>query len=427
MECIALDHAVSSTDASPRTGPGNGDLRDADAGERGRSHDADGTRAPSAAAPTRRERDHRVDALRGLALLMMFVDHIPQNVLNRLTLRNLGFADAAEIFVLLAGFASMLAYGRLMDQAGVLSGIDRVARRIGKLYLFQLALLMFSIVLIRWYSMHHAVSPDYLEPELAHGHRNIWRAVFLLALPANLNILPLYIVLLASFPVIWGLLRIGILAALLPSAALWLAANLDPDLNFPNWLDPDGWYFNPIAWQFLFTLGAVFAIVTGRNRGDIPRRLPLTVASAAYLGFSLVEAFPYGQYGLPSLAPFAIADPGKTPLAPLRLLDVLSIFYLVASSERARRFTATVPGRALALLGRHSLEVFTLGTFIDLLGKLSFDRFGAALPMQVLVNGAGLAGLFALAALLDRRKRRQRERARVRLAREDVAAGGARA
>ncbi len=389
--------------------PARSDARPVATPSRAAGRDAD--------VPPRRERDGRVDALRGLALLMMFVDHIPQNLLNRLTLRNLGFADAAEIFVLLAGFASMLAYGRLMDRAGLLTGINRVARRIGKLYLFQLGLLLISIVLIRWYSNHHPVSPEYLEPELAHGHRNIWRAAFLLALPSNLNILPLYIVLLACFPAIWLLLRRGLVVVLVPSALLWLAANLDPDLNFPNWLDPDGWYFNPIAWQFLFTLGAVFATVAARHGGDIPRHPALTVGAWTYLAFSLLEAFPYDQHGLPSFAPFDIANPGKTPLAPLRLLDVLSIFYLVASSERARRLTATVPGRGLALLGRHSLEVFTLGTFVDLLGKLSFDRFGTGFVMQVAINLVGVSLLFALASFLDRRKRRQRAEARLRHAR----------
>ena len=71
----------------------------------------------SARPAVRPPRDGRVDALRGVALLMMFVDHIPQNLLNRFTLRNIGFADAAEIFVLLAGFASMLAYGRVVRRA----------------------------------------------------------------------------------------------------------------------------------------------------------------------------------------------------------------------------------------------------------------------------------------------------------------------
>lgn len=374
------------------------------------------------AHPPRPARDHRIDALRGLALLMMFVDHIPQNLLNRLTLRNVGFADAAEIFVLLAGFASMLAYGRALANEGWVPGLIRIGRRIVKLYLFQLGLVLASIFLLKHWASLHPISPDYLEPELAHGHRNLWRAALLYALPANLNILPLYIALLASFPLIWGLMRRGLAWALVPSAALWVAVNLDPDINMPNWLDPDGWYFNPFAWQFLFALGAAGAVVSRRHGGDLPRHPLLVAAAAAYLVFSAVEAFPYASYGLPSLAPMPLPPPGKTSLAPLRLLDVLAIFYLVASSQAARGFTDTRPGRALALLGRHSLEVFTLGTFIDLLAKLGFDWLGQGLPMQVAVNASGICLLFALAAVLDRRKQRRKAEARATAAAEMVRA-----
>ena len=372
----------------------------------------DARAAPEATRPPapRSRRDHRVDALRGLALLMMFADHIPQNLLNRFTMRNIGFADAAEIFVLLAGFASMLAYGRVLEMAGLRRGLDRIARRIGKLYLFQASLVVISIVLIRAYSQVHPTSPDYLEPELAHGHANLWRAIFLFALPANLNILPLYIVLLATFPIIWALMRRGLAVALVPSAAVWLAVNLDPDINVPNWLDPDGWYFNPFAWQFLFALGASLAVVSTRFGGDLPRLRPLVIAAWTYLALSALDAFPYAAYGLPSLAPFPI-QPSKTVLSPLRLLDVLAIFYLVASSNLARRAAESPPGRFLALLGRHSLEVFTMSTFIDLIAKLGFDALGHGPAMQVTVNAGGVAILWALASFLDRRKQAARARA----------------
>src|SRR5438477_10576626 len=63
-------------------------------------------------AATVSKRDPRVDVLRGIALAMIFIDHIPGDILNNWTLRNFGFCDAAEIFVLLAGFASMSAYGK---------------------------------------------------------------------------------------------------------------------------------------------------------------------------------------------------------------------------------------------------------------------------------------------------------------------------
>ena len=43
-------------------------------------------------------RDLRIDFLRGLALLMIFVDHSPWNPLTILTVRTWSFGDAAELF-----------------------------------------------------------------------------------------------------------------------------------------------------------------------------------------------------------------------------------------------------------------------------------------------------------------------------------------
>ena len=355
-------------------------------------------------------RDHRVDALRGVALAMMFVDHIPDNLLNRLTLRNLGFCDAAEIFVLLAGFASMLAYGRAFERLGTRVAIGRVLRRCRKLYIYQVGMLLVSIAVITQWRRYHAVPVDFLEPELAHGFQSLWRAMLLQALPGNLNILPLYIVLLAIFPLIYWTSRIGVRFALALSGALWLLVNFEPQLNLPNWLDPDGWYFNPFAWQFLFTLGAMAAILTQARGGDLPRRRWLVAACWAYLAFSAVQAFPWSVWGLPNLSPLDIDPPQKTPLSPLRLIDVLAIFYLVQSSRLARTVAASRIGQVLAVYGRHSLEVFSVGTVLDLLARLLMTTYGTGLPMQVAVNVVGLGTLFLMASALDRRKQQARQR-----------------
>ncbi|MBB3173049.1 hypothetical protein FHR90_000867 [Endobacter medicaginis] len=360
-------------------------------------------------AKPKSRRDHRVDALRGIALTMMFVDHMPQNLLNRFTLRNVGFADAAEIFVLLAGFASMLAYGGAIRREGLWIGFERIVRRCIKLYLFQCGLLVAMVFLIRSWNRHVSPAPvDYLEPELVHGPSNLWRVLTLDALPASLNILPLYIVLLLCFPLIFKLVDFNRFLALGVSAALWGMVNLDPQINLPNWLDPDGWFFDPFAWQFLFTLGIVAAAETRRYGGHFPRRWWLIAPCYAYLGFSALQSFPWAQWGLPDLAPLALRSPDKTLLSPLRLLDVLAIFYLVECSATAAWLSETRVGQVLAVYGRHSLEVFSLGTFFDLLGKLAFTRFGNGWAMQIVVNVVGLGALYGLAVWLDNRKQVQK-------------------
>ncbi|PYD83096.1 OpgC domain-containing protein [Komagataeibacter oboediens] len=361
--------------------------------------------SPSHAATPHR-RDHRIDALRGVALLMMCIDHIPQDVLNRFTMRNVGFADAAEVFVLLAGYASWLAYGRAFDRKQpVMSVLARIGRRCWQLYVFQMVMVVVCISTIRIWRHFWPVPVDFLEPELAHGLDSAWRVLSLQALPGNLNILPLYIVLLLGFAPLYALLRgVGTPVVLGVSAAVWLLVNLDPRLNFPNWLDPDGWYFDPLAWQFLFILGVCGARLAGRHDGSLPRSRVLAAACGLYLVFSFVQSFPWMDWGLADLRPVSMAVPDKMILAPWRLLDVLALFYLVQSSPGATTLAATRGGQLMALFGRHSLEIFTAGTLVDLYARLLLTSFGAGWIMQVVVNVAGFVVLLWVA--------RNRERAR---------------
>ena len=48
-------------------------------------------------------RDLRLDFFRGMALWLIFIDHVPSSRVADWTLRNFGFSDATEIFVLSPG------------------------------------------------------------------------------------------------------------------------------------------------------------------------------------------------------------------------------------------------------------------------------------------------------------------------------------
>ena len=79
------------------------------------------------------ERDLRIDFFRGLALIMIFVNHVPGNMFEIFTSRNFGLTDAAEIFVFLAGYAAALAYGRGIAEQGAWKGGRRIFVRAGQL------------------------------------------------------------------------------------------------------------------------------------------------------------------------------------------------------------------------------------------------------------------------------------------------------
>jgi hypothetical protein len=50
------------------------------------------------------------------------------------------------------------------------------------------------------------------------------------------------------------------------SSTAWFIANVDRSFDLTNWLDGRGWFFNPLAWQFLFTLGVLGAVALRAKR-----------------------------------------------------------------------------------------------------------------------------------------------------------------
>jgi hypothetical protein len=361
-------------------------------------------------------RDARVDVLRGLALLMIFIDHVPGDLLSLVTLRNFGFADAAELFVLLAGFASMAAYGGSFSRDGVMPGLRRVLLRCLHLYLFQ-ALLLVTVLIVAGTWVHNiGAVPESDATFVVTGLSGLRHGLTLQALPASLNILPLYIILLASFPLIYGLMTVSPLGALLASCGLWICVNLEPSINLPNWLDGQNWFFDPFAWQFLFVIGAYGALILRRYGGNLPGKPSLRAAAWAYLGFALVVMAPWQAWGWSDFRPLPPWLPDKTTLAPLRLLDVMALAFLVFSSARARRIAGWPALWFLAVCGRHSLEVFSLGTILAMLFRLIFASFGVTLVTQLAANGIGLGLMIALAMALEHGRHRAPKVAQARAA-----------
>lgn len=362
--------------------------------------------SPGGARPGKATRDARVDVVRGLALLTIFIDHIPRNAPALLTLHNFGFSDAAEIFVLLAGYSSMIAYGGLFRRAGIRTTLARIAKRCLRIYLFQAGLLLATLVIVRIWMDLTGLTPRFgvaplLEMGLLPG---LMRGLALNALPNYLDILPLYILLLALFPLVYFGMRRGIWGVLGLSGALWLAANVDHQLNLPNAAAvDDGWYFNPFAWQFLFVIGAALAVTVRAHDGLLPRRGWAVAAALSYLAFAFLQGGSWAEWGLPDLRPLAIGAPDKSHVGPLRLINMLALAYLMFSMPAVQRVSRW---RRLSLIdacGRHSLEIFAAGCLAALIGRILYRTFDPIWPLQIAVNVGGIAVMLGLAHLLDAR------------------------
>src|SRR5260370_9386723 len=87
------------------------------------------------------ERDFRLDFCRGLALIVIFIDHVPGTPVASWTLGNFGFCDAAEVFVLISGISAYLAFGSKLERLGFLACAKAVGRRWRTVYVAHLVLL----------------------------------------------------------------------------------------------------------------------------------------------------------------------------------------------------------------------------------------------------------------------------------------------
>jgi len=365
--------------------------------------------SPPQDKPAKPVRDARVDVLRGFALLTIFVDHIPRNAPALFTLHNFGFSDAAEIFVLLAGYSSMMAYGGLFQRAGIRRTLGRIGRRCLRIYLFQAGLLLATLIIVRIWMDLTGLTPRFgVAPLIQMGLLpGLLRGLALNALPNYLDILPLYILLLALFPLIYFGLRRGVWGVLALSGTLWLAANLDHQLNLPNAAAvDDGWYFNPFAWQFLFVIGAALALAIRSGGGLLPRRGWAVATAGVYLAFALFQGGSWAEWSLPNLRPLAIDVPDKSHVGPLRLLDILALTYLLFSAPAVGRFCRHPSLRLIDACGRHSLGIFAAGCLAALIGRILYRTFDATWPLQIAVNLGGIAVMLGLANLLDARLRR---------------------
>ena len=93
---------------------------------------------------------------------------------------------------------------------------------------------------------------------------------------------------------------------------------------------------------------------------------------------------------------------------------------LALGSARFRALAERPVLRLLVVCGRNSLEVFTLGTVLSMIGQQIFRSYGDTTTIQLVTNGIGMALMIALAMALER-VRRPTMAPRTRDAREPTA------
>ncbi|ACF03741.1 OpgC domain-containing protein [Rhodopseudomonas palustris] len=364
-----------------------------------------------AASPPRKvvpKRELRLDLFRGLALWLIFIDHLPANVLTWFTLRNYGFSDATEIFIFISGYTAAFVYGKAMTELGFVVAAARILKRVWQIYvahvfLFTIFLAEISYVATSFqnplYSEEMGILDFLKQPDVT-----IVQALLLRFRPVNMDVLPLYIVLMFFLPPILWLMRrwpditLGL-------ATLLYAATWQFDLHLTAY--PSGaWVFNPYAWQLLFVFGAWCAMGGAKRLSRVLASKVTLWLAAAYL----VAAFyvtltwytPQLFHTLPKWLEQWMYPIDKPNLDVLRFAHFLALAALTVRFIPRDWPALNSPWlRPLILCGQHSLEIFCIGIFLAFAGYFILAEVSGGAVLHFFVSVTGICIMSAAAWLFS--------------------------
>jgi len=351
-------------------------------------------------------RDLRLDFFRGIALLIIFVSHMPDNWLARFKPGAFGFSDAADIFVFVSGYAAALAYRKIFNRSGFFIGTARVVKRVAELYACNLGL--FFIIATLCVAGNHFLDTgiDYidlmnLDYFFEHTQEALLGLYALIYVPNYFDILTMYMAVLAMMPLMMLLARAHVALAGVASIALYFCVALF------NWELPAEmayhrpWFFNPFAWQLLFYTG--FFLAAGWIR-PLPCRGWLTAVCAAFVVVVIpVSHFPtYSSVNWLDTVRFYI-EPfvSKTNLGILRYVHFLCLAYLAVAFLKGHE--ETLHSRYAAPFvqsGQQALPVFLTGIALSFSAGMVLDVWGRSIPKTIVVNAAGILLLILTAYMV---------------------------
>src|SRR5580692_605185 len=356
------------------------------------------------------ERDLRLDLFRGIGLWMIFLDHIPDDFVAWLTLRNYGFSDAAEFFVFISGYLAGYIYGPIIRAGNFLAAIKRLWTRVWQMYVAHIMLfLLFTAQIAR--TVRKFDNPMYedefnVHSFLQHPDILIGQALTLRYKPVDLDVLPLYISLIAVSPlVLWCMLRRPNWT-LLASALLYLGARVF-DWNLASYPPGTHWYFNPFAWQLLFMFAAWCGVGGAAKLWPIIQSRAAAILAGLWIAFAFLIVMTWHIPALDAMVPKwmikLIYPIDKTDLDMLRFTHFLALA-LIVSRYVPRDWPALTSKwlRPMVMCGQHSLPIFCFGVFLSFAAHWVLMQYTRGVWEQLVVSGAGILAMIVIAWVLDR-------------------------
>jgi len=353
-----------------------------------------------------------IDALRGLMLVLMTFTHLPTRFASPLG-QPLGFVSSAEGFVFLSAFMC----GWIYSERAKRDGLSRMRRalwqRAAALYTCQIALLVFLLTIVAGIARAYGQTAitDLISFFSKDPATALTAGLALVYNPPLLDILPMYVVLLAATPLLLSFgLRRGWWPIIVISAALWTLAQFGAGralyqaiadsigLDMPV---TETGAFSLLAWQFLWVGGLwMGSLKSGEGELTAPHWAVLPAIGIAAV--CLIWRHVAGQVPFPHATGHALnALFDKWQLAPLRVVNFLAL--LVLALRFGPWLARRVPLRFLARLGAASLPVFCAHLVICLLALATlgnhYEHRSWAVDI-VLVIGA-FAALYAVAEFVE--------------------------
>jgi hypothetical protein len=359
----------------------------------------------------KKPRDARLDALRGLFLIIMAGVHVP-TPLSHVFQDPSGCNGAAEGFIFLSACLAGWIYGKVYLQADWTAMSVRIWKRTRLIYFVHLAVLVPVVLLIWGLAVKVPPLANHFSDFLARPWGSLALMPLLLHQPPLFDILPLYVIFLGVTPWLlafarrrgWGIL-------LIVSALGWLAAQLNWDVSFigdPTRLLSLRWgSFDLFAWQFLWLCGLALG-ETSLRRPIISPQYRLAVAGPAAAVVSCGLLLRWGFWPQAWTNPDIFLWMAKWTLGPLRLLDFGAwvAILLAWNPHPPARLLAPV-----ALLGRHSLAVFSFHLPLVITAATVIQMFALPDAWQTVIGFAVIGLLFPWAGLLEYNRRRREKTA----------------
>lgn len=317
-------------------------------------------------------RDLAIDAVRGIALVTITMNHFTGTVVNMgmngpkyPTPTERGVSSAAELFFILSGYLVGAVYLSRSPSIDVRAFARTAWKRAVKLYSnnVMLFLLCWLIVAIAPTALAMATS---FSPYLSDPVEGL-KVLAMVWHPNFIGILYVYVVLLVFAPLFVLALRASPWLSFSISALLYCIVQVWPEFNVPAGSREEGsWHFNPFAWQFIFygallagrySLLAKFQELARQNRW-------IVIVAVFTLLTSYILVWASRNPDMTGVA-FDIPFRDKQSLGGSRVVHAL--IYMSALLSVLWRFPILLsswPGRALVTIGKSSLEAFLISVVV---------------------------------------------------------------